>query len=175
VKNKTLVLIIVILAGILIVSIVSKPSRGPQMAEIGSAPQDFELIDINNNRTTLSSMKGSVVFINFWATWCESCIDEMPSMERMTRNFAGNPGFKVVTILYKDDLGTALSFMKESGYTFPVYLNPDESAAKMFGITGIPETFIIDKKGILRDKVIGPAEWDSPNTIQSFQALINEP
>ena len=145
------------------------------MAEIGIAPQDFELIDVTNNKTTLSSMKGSVVFINFWATWCESCIDEMPSIERLSLHFAGNPTFKIVTILYKDDLNTALSFMQQSGFTFPVYLNRDESAAKMFGITGIPETFIIDKKGILRDKVIGPAEWDSPNTIQAFQALINEP
>ena len=145
------------------------------MAEIGRVPQDFELMDINNNRITLSGMKGSVVFINFWSTWCESCIDEMPSMERMTRYFAANPAFKVVTVLYKDNLDTALSFMKENRFTFPVYLNPDESAAKIFGITGIPETFIIDKKGILRDKVIGPAEWDSPNTIQAFQALINEP
>lgn len=174
-KNKALVLIIVVLVGILIVFFASKPSRGPEMAEIGSALQDFELIDINNNRTTLSSMKGSVVFINFWATWCESCIDEMPSIERMSRHFAGNPTFKVVTILYKDDLKTGLNFMQQGGFTFPVYLNPDESAAKMFGITGIPETFIIDKKGILRDKVIGPAGWDSPNTLQAFQTLINEP
>jgi thiol-disulfide isomerase/thioredoxin len=77
------------------------------MAEIGSATQDFELIDINKTKTTLSSMKGSVVFINFWATWCESCIDEMPSIERMSRHFAGNPAFKIVTILYKDDLDGA--------------------------------------------------------------------
>jgi len=65
--------------------------------------------------------------------------------------------------------------MKENGYTFPVYLNPDESAAGIFGITGVPETFIIDKKGILRNKVIGPADWDSPRVIESFQTLINEP
>jgi cytochrome c biogenesis protein CcmG, thiol:disulfide interchange protein DsbE len=175
VKNKTLALIIVILVGILIVFIVSKPSRGPEKAEIGRAPQDFEFIDINKNRMTLSGMKGSVVFVNFWATWCESCIDELPSIERLSRHFKDNPTLKIVTILYKDDLDAALNFMKESGYTFPVYLNPDESAAKMFGLTGIPETFIIDKKGVLRDKVIGPAAWDSPNTLQAFQALINEP
>ena len=174
-KNKAFVLIIVVFVGILIVIFASKPTRGPQMAEIGRTTQDFELIDINNNKTHLSSMKGSVVFINFWATWCESCITEMPSIERLSRYFAANPTFKIVTILYKDDLNAALSFMKESGHTFPVYLNPDESAAKIFGITGIPETFIIDKKGVLRDKVIGPAGWDSPNTLQAFQTLINEP
>jgi len=64
--------------------------------------------------------------------------------------------------------------MNKNGYTFPIYLNPDGSAAKKFGITGVPETFIIDKKGILRNKVIGPEEWDSPGAIKSFHALINE-
>jgi len=175
VKNKTLILIIVVLVGMLMVFFASKPSRGPEMAEIGRATQDIELIDINQNKLTLAGMKGSVVFVNFWATWCESCVDEMPSIERLSLHFAGNPTFKIVTILYKDDLNTALSFMQQGGFTFPVYLNPDESAVKMFGITGIPETFIIDKKGILRNKVIGPAEWDSPNSIQAFQTLISEP
>jgi hypothetical protein len=65
--------------------------------------------------------------------------------------------------------------MKENGYTFPVYLNPDGSAAKYFGITGVPETFIIDKKGGLRDKVIGPEDWNSPAAIEKFQTIIDEP
>ena len=81
----------------------------------------------------------------------------------------------MITILYKDNGQRALGYMQQNGYTFPVYLNPDDSAAKIFGITGVPETFIIDKKGILRDKVLGPAEWDSPQAISSFQALTKEP
>jgi hypothetical protein len=64
--------------------------------------------------------------------------------------------------------------MKSHGYTFPVFLNPDEYAARTFGLTGVPETFIIDKKGILRDKVIGPADWDTPRVIDAFNSLINE-
>jgi cytochrome c biogenesis protein CcmG/thiol:disulfide interchange protein DsbE len=80
----------------------------------------------------------------------------------------------MVTILYKDSIPDASSYMKQNGYTFPVFLNSDESAAKIFGITGVPETFIIDKRGILRDKVLGPAEWDSPQAIESFQSLMKE-
>jgi thiol-disulfide isomerase/thioredoxin len=151
-----------------------KPVRSPKTAYVGSITHDFELLDLNRNRISLSDMKGSVVFINFWATWCTSCIEELPSIERLFRSLSESSSFKVVTILYKDDLNRALSFMKENGYTFPVYLNTDESAAKIFGITGIPETFIIDKHGLLRNKVIGPAEWDSPRTIENLQTLINE-
>jgi cytochrome c biogenesis protein CcmG/thiol:disulfide interchange protein DsbE len=79
-----------------------------------------------------------------------------------------------VTILYRDDLDRAYQYLKENGYTFPAYINPDETAARLFGITGVPETFIIDKKGVLREKVIGPADWDSPQAVSSLQALINE-
>jgi peroxiredoxin len=98
----------------------------------------------------------------------------MPAIERMYRNLSGNSSFKVVSILYKDDLNRALNFMQQNGLTFPVYLSTDESAARIFGITGIPETFIIDKRGMLRDKVIGPADWDSPRALEIIQTLINE-
>ncbi len=141
---------------------------------IGSAVPDIELIDFNNNKLRLSDMKGSIIFVNFWATWCESCVDEMPSIEGLFRSMSKNPKFKLITILYKDEEYRAFSYMKENGYTFPLYTNPDGSAAKKFGITGVPETFIIDKKGVLRDKVIGPAEWDSPHAIETFLTLVNE-
>ena len=174
-KSKPLIFLILLLSGVAIAFLTIKPKQSLRITAIGSAPSDFKLVDINNNTLTLSDMKGSVIYINFWATWCESCIEEIPSIERLFRLLSGNSKFKIVTILYKDDKYRASSYMKENGYTFPVYLNPEESAAGIFGITGIPETFIIDKKGILRNKVIGPADWDSPRVIESFQTLINEP
>lgn len=119
-------------------------------------------------------MKGSVVFINFWASWCKTCKDEMPSIEKLYKYFSGNPKFKLVTILYKDDGDRAFRYMNENGYTFQLYLDPKRSAAQQFRITGVPETFIFDKKGILTKKVIGPLEWDSPNVIEMFSRLINE-
>ena len=173
-KPKALILLFIIVIGIMAAVFTIKPVRSPKTAHVGSITHDFELLDPNRNRISLSDMKGSVVFINFWATWCTSCIEELPSIERLFRSLSESSSFKVVTILYKDDMNRALSFMKENGYTFPVYLNPDESAAKMFGITGIPETFIIDKHGLLRNKVIGPAEWDSPRILENLQTLINE-
>jgi thiol-disulfide isomerase/thioredoxin len=173
-KPKSLLLLLIVIITILIAVFTMKPPESLKKAKVGSITRDFELVDPSQQRTSLSAMKGSVVFVNFWATWCSSCIDEMPSIERMSRDLSDNSSFKVVTILYKDNLSRALGFMKQNGYTFPVYLNPDESAAKIFGITGIPETFIIDKHGLLRHKVIGPAEWDSPGAIEIIQNLINE-
>jgi thiol-disulfide isomerase/thioredoxin len=152
-----------------------RSKRSMKVAEIGSAVQNFKVTDMNNNKISLSDLKGSVLFVNFWATWCGSCVEELPNVERLFRSLSGNSSFKMITILYKDNGQRALGYMQQNGYTFPIYLNPDDSAAKIFGITGVPETFIIDKKGILRDKVLGPAEWDSPQAISSFQALTKEP
>jgi peroxiredoxin len=172
-KSKTILLLVIVI-GIAAAFFTLKPAQSPQTPGVGTPVQDFELTDSNQNRINLSSMKGSVVFVNFWATWCASCIDEMPSIERMHRTLSANQSFKFVSILYKDDLNRATRFMQQNGFTFPVYLNQDESAARMFGITGIPETFIIDKRGMLRHKVIGPAEWDSPRALDMLQTLLNE-
>jgi cytochrome c biogenesis protein CcmG/thiol:disulfide interchange protein DsbE len=174
-KNKAFILLIILLSGITIISLIIKHQYRPEITTIGSVVPDIELIDINKNKIKLSELRGAVVFINFWATWCEPCINELPSIEELFRLTSGNPKFKLITILYKDDEYRAFNFMKENRFTLPIYLNPDGSAAKNFGITGVPETFIIDKKGTLRNKIIGPAEWDSPDAIQAFQALVNEP
>lgn len=174
-KNKTSILLIILFSGIIISFFLFRQYKPTKILTIGSAVPDIELIDFNNNKLKLSELKGSVVFINFWATWCESCVDEIPSIEGMFRSMSKNLEFKLITILYKDDMNSAFNYMKKNGYTFPVYLNADGSAAKKFGITGVPETFIIDKRGILRNKIIGPEDWNSPYFIKIFQTLINEP
>lgn len=173
-KRRTVLLVFVILIAVGVAMVTMKPGERTQTVQTGSALPDFELIDTEQNTTRLSALKGSVVFINFWSTWCTSCVEEMPSIERMYRLLADNPSFKVVTILYKDDQTRARAFLAKHGYTFPMYVNPDDSAARIFGITGIPESFIVDKQGSLRAKVIGPADWDSPRMIEMFRTLMNE-
>jgi cytochrome c biogenesis protein CcmG/thiol:disulfide interchange protein DsbE len=174
VKPKALILFLIIVIVAAAAFFTVRPSHSPRITQSGVSPEDFELVDISGNKIKLSDMKGSVVFVNFWATWCGSCVEELPSVEKLFRSLSGDPSFKMVTILYKDSISDASGFMKQNGYTFPVFLNPDESAAKIFGITGVPETYIIDKKGVLRDKVLGPADWDSPRAIESFRALMKE-
>ena len=174
-KTKPLIILFVLVLVIFVAFFSVRSRHGVKVAEIGSAVQDFEVTDMNSNKITLSDLKGTVLFVNFWATWCGSCVEELPNVESLFRALSGNPSFKMITILYRDDGQRALGYMQQNGYTFPVYLNSDDSAAKIFGITGVPETFIIDKKGVLRDRVLGPAQWDSPQSISSFQSLTKEP
>jgi cytochrome c biogenesis protein CcmG/thiol:disulfide interchange protein DsbE len=173
-KNKAFILLTILLSGIIIAFLILRHQYSPRMTALGSVAPDIEFTDISKNKINLSDLKGSVVMINFWATWCEPCIDELPSIEVLFKQMSGTPKFKLITILFKDDEYRAINYMKENGYTFPLYLNPDGSAAKNFGITGVPETFIIDKNGVLRNKVIGPEEWNSPIIIQALLNLVNE-
>jgi cytochrome c biogenesis protein CcmG/thiol:disulfide interchange protein DsbE len=173
-KSKAVILVVIFIIGIALAFLMVKDQYRTEIITIGSAVPDIELIDTKQNKLNLSELKGSVVFINFWATWCEPCIDELPSMEMLFKRFSTNPRFKLITILFKDDKQKVLRYMEENGYTFPVYVNPDGTAAKKFGITGVPETFIIDKKGVLRDKKIGPEQWDSPIIMEMLLSMIHE-
>lgn len=173
-KSKTLILLILIFFGTAIAFYILRHQYTPSTTRVGLPAPDVELTDTYKNTLKLSELKGFVILINFWATWCPPCIDELPSIERLSRHLAGNSKFKMITILYNDDVNKVLRYMKETGYTFPVYLDSEGDAAEKFGITGVPETFIIDKKGILRNKVVGPSEWDSPYVIEAISKLINE-
>jgi len=173
-KNKTFTLLIIFICIAIVFYIVKNQYSPIKTRAISQAP-DIELTDIHkNNKLRLSELKGSVVFINFWASWCQPCIDEIPSIEGLFRHLSENSRFKMITILYRDNADDVLSHIKEMDYTFPIYIDPKGSAAKQFGITGVPETFIIDKKGNLRNKIIGPFEWDSPSVIETLLNLTNE-
>jgi thiol-disulfide isomerase/thioredoxin len=139
-KTKTVILFLILAAAASTAYFAIKPPHSPTVSQRAFAPEDFELVGADGHKTRLSDMKGSVVFVNFWATWCGSCVGELPSIERLFRSLSGYPSFKMVTILYKDSISDAVGYMKQSGYNFPVFTNPGDSAAGIFGITGVPET-----------------------------------
>ncbi len=95
----------------------------------------------------------------------------MPSVEALYREMASNDKFVMVTILYKDSPENALAYMKSLGQTVPVYLDPGGEAARNYGVTGVPETYIVDKNGMLVRRVIGAADWNTPEGKSRFKAL----
>ena len=128
--------------------------------EIGKPAPDFVLQDDSGKTWKLSSLKGKVVFVNFWATWCKPCRDEMPSMEALNKAMAGQP-FQMLAIAFNDDLQMANSFARRLGATFPILASSGQDLTEAYMITGVPETFLIDADGILRHKFIGPYDWDT--------------
>ncbi|MDH3328338.1 MAG: TlpA family protein disulfide reductase [Desulfobulbaceae bacterium] len=147
--------------------------EGPIVAKVGNPAPDFTLVDRTGKNWTLSELTGQVVFINFWATWCPPCREEMPSMQRLYTKLPTDK-FKMLAILNRDAPSMADLFVKKAGATMPILDDQSNTVGSQYGLTGLPETYIIDKQGVLREKFIGPAQWDSPQFVQMLMTYINE-
>ncbi len=151
--------------------IIPKPFETEYPEEAFLAPT-FELPSLAGGKVNLLNYRGKVVFINFWATWCGTCKVEMPSMEKLYQRFKDH-GFEMLTISVDKDLSLIEPFMKQYHLTFPVLLDPESEVAKRkYKTTGVPETFVVDRKGIIVHKAIGPRDWANDETIEAFAQLI---
>jgi DsbE subfamily thiol:disulfide oxidoreductase len=169
VKHKVIILAVLFLAGAAILFFGTNGSK--QIRKEPTAP-GFEVTDaVSGKALSSSDFKNKILFVNFWASWCDPCKEEMPSIEALHREMMSNDDFLMVTILYKDSPENALRYMKSKGYTFPVYIDPSGSVARSYGVTGVPETYIVDKKGMLARRVIGGADWNSPEEKSQIKAL----
>lgn len=141
------------------------------VAEKSQAPE-ISVISLDNQQQTLSGLKGKVVLLNFWATWCPPCREEIPSMMKLNSFMAGKP-FQMVCVSVDEGGKKAVEeFFKNSGFSLPAYTDPSGQAAKTYGITGVPETFVIDKNGIIVKKVIGGLDWSSPEVVAFLEGLM---
>lgn len=146
----------------------SKESAAPRL---GSVAPDFSINDATGKTVQLSDLRGNVVLLNFWATWCPPCKEEVPSLSRLNARMAGT-AFRMVTISIDEGGGNAVeSFFRVAGYRLPTLLDPAGTVGKLYGITGVPETFIIDPQGVIRKKVVGPRAWDDPSVISYLSEL----
>ncbi len=133
---------------------------------------DITVVSLDNQQITLSGLKGKVVLLNFWATWCPPCREEIPSMMKLNTLMAGKP-FQMVAVSVDEGGKKAVEeFFKNTGYSIPAYIDSTGQVARMYGITGVPETFVIDKNGIIVKKVIGGLDWNSPDVIAFLEGLM---
>lgn len=134
---------------------------------------DFTLPDPNGKKVSLKNFRGKVVFLNFWATWCEGCREEMPSMERLYREFKGK-GLEVVAVNVKEQRPAAMAFYKKLQLTYPVVLDSEGEVGLLYGAFGLPVTYLIDRKGVVLARLWGPADWHSPGARNLFRALLEQ-
>ena len=145
-----------------------------KIAYQGAAP-DFTFSGINGKMFSLSDYRDKVVLVNIWATWCSPCVDEMPSMEKLYQKLKGEK-FEILAVSI-DSLGLKVvaPFMKKHKLTFPALIDPEGTIRISYKTTGIPESFIIDKDGILAKKIIGPLDWARPEILRFLHDLIQKP
>jgi peroxiredoxin len=139
---------------------------------VGSQAPEFSLTDLSGNAMRLANFKGRVVFLNVWTTWCEPCREEMPSMQSLYTRLRG-PDFEMLGVnADQGDRAVVEQFVRDHGITFPVLPDPDLQIADRYGVTGYPETFIIDRNGRVVDHQLGPRDWDSIESHAAFRRLI---
>jgi len=142
--------------------------------EIGRPAPDFRFPGLDEKMVSLSDYRGKVVLVNIWATWCPSCVDEMPSMEKLYQKLQGED-FEILAVSI-DSMGEMVvaPFMKKYKLTFPALIDSGGTIRMSYGTTGVPESFIIDKNGMLVKKIIGPLDWNQSGAIRLFRDLIRK-
>lgn len=168
-KTLSLLLALILVSSFMaLVVACSKESSAPR---VGSVAPDFSIKDATGKTVQLSDLRGSVVLLNFWATWCPPCKEEVPSLSRLNARMSGT-AFRMVTISIDEGGSNAVeSFFRATGYRLPALLDPAGTVGKLYGITGVPETFIIDPQGVIRKKIVGPLAWDDPLMISYLSEL----
>jgi len=130
---------------------------------VGSRAPEFQAVDLRTGRpATLADYRGRVVLLNVWATWCQPCRIEMPAMERLSRDLAGTD-FRIVAVSVDEgDSSVVNAFAKELGLTFDILHDRSGAIKRSYQTTGVPESFVIDRHGVIVKKVIGASQWDGP-------------
>ena len=134
---------------------------------------DFLLKDLHGNTIRLHDLRGKVVFLNFWATWCPSCRLEMPSMESLHKEFSSQ-GLAVLAVANRESAEDVQSFYKEHNLSFPALLDHNAKASELYETWSLPTTFLINKRGYVVGKVIGYRDWDSEQSKAFFVQLLKE-
>ena len=132
---------------------------------------DFDLpVLSSDSRRSLSSFEGDVVLLNFWASWCPPCIEEMPSMQALYERLGGS-GFEIVAVNLQEDPATVQSFVDKNGYEFPVLLDRSGSIAREYGVRGIPTSYVVHSDGRLLAMLVGPYEWDGDGIVSAIETI----
>ena len=143
-----------------------------ELTEPGFLAPDFTLPDLNGRPVKLSNFRGKkAVFLNFWASWCPSCQEEMPTMEKLYREFKAR-GLEIIAVSLDKDRAAVVKFVKRRALTFPVLLDPDFAVAQEYRVTGIPTHYFINKQGVIRSREVGSKDWSKPETWAGIEELL---
>jgi peroxiredoxin len=142
---------------------------GSRPPRIGTAAPDFTVQDADR-KVTLSELRGKVVVLNFWATWCPPCVEEMPSLVQMQQRMK-NKGVEVLAVSVDADENAYHKFLKDHGIDLLTVRDADQKSNNLYGSFKFPETYIIDRNGVVRRKFIGAIDWNTPEVVDFLSKL----
>ena len=148
------------------------PAAERGLVKVGDEAPNFQLRDLEGRTVSLAQFRGKVVLLNFWATWCGPCRIEMPAMEQLYRSYP-RKDFEILAVS-TDAQGAAVTrpFQQEMGFTFPILHDAEYRVGLMYGARTLPMTFMVDRSGVVRQKVPGARDWAAPEARELVQALM---
>ncbi|MGQ0556554.1 MAG: TlpA family protein disulfide reductase [Nitrospiraceae bacterium] len=141
-----------------------------EMAEPLAAP-GFVLTTIEGRTIESSQLRGHIVLVNFWATWCGPCKEEMPALKRLKEHFAGK-SFELLAVTTDQQVEGIRTFVRALGLEFPVLLDDTKDVSAAFGVRGLPTTVLIDQQGRLVGRAVGPRAWDSAESVALVRQIL---
>jgi peroxiredoxin len=150
-----------------------RPTGNGAAISVGQVVPDFTLKDLEGRSGNLSDYRGKVVFLNFWATWCPPCREEMPAMERLNAVFEGKE-FVMLAVNVEKDLEPVRAFLSQNPHSFAVLLDQQASVQNAYGVFRFPETFLLDKEGRLVERFLGARDWSSVEFMKRISSMTGQ-
>ncbi|MBI5178474.1 MAG: TlpA family protein disulfide reductase [Nitrospinae bacterium] len=172
-NTRRLFLYAAVLAVGYLAGIAAYPESTVEAASNEMAPE-LILHKLGGGDVKLSDYRGKWVFLNFWATWCVPCLQEMPSMESFHKKFKDKNMTMLAVSLDHGDATRVADFVKKKGITFEVFHDPESEASQKFGVYSLPSTFIINPRGVVVAQALGGREWTDPLIIDYFTGLMKK-
>jgi cytochrome c biogenesis protein CcmG, thiol:disulfide interchange protein DsbE len=144
--------------------------RQGESSVAGKTAQDFA-IQLNGRPSHLSDLRGNVVVLNFWASWCQPCQEETPGLVKLQQRISSRKGV-VLGVSVDEDPAAYQKFVSDYGINYPTSLDTSKKSAQDYGTVMYPETYVIDRKGKIARKIIGPQDWNSADMVAYFDALL---
>jgi peroxiredoxin len=174
-KPVVFLVLIILIAALFVAGYVAKQRKGSGEQKIitnGDRAPEFRLPALDGSQVSLADLHGKVVMVHFWATWCPPCVEELPTLAKLSQDLTGTD-FVMLAISVDEGGGPAVtSFLQKNRLNVPVLLDPDRSIAGRYGTFKFPETYLVDRAGIVRAKVIGPADWRDPKAVRTLREMI---
>ncbi|MBF6569868.1 MAG: TlpA family protein disulfide reductase [Candidatus Binataceae bacterium] len=141
-------------------------------SDAGQLAPDLSLVDLNGRTVLLSALRGKVIFLNVWATWCPVCRREMPAIQKLYAEFKNYPDFHLIAASEDQNQAAVAPFIENHGYQFQVLLDPGSQVGNAYRVRGLPSTFIIDRTGRVIWNCVGGLDWSSADLRNTLRRLL---
>lgn len=173
VGHLVFLIVLALIAGLMIVGqfAAKKTGKGKIIGRGDRAPE-FRLMTVEGAQVDLAQVKGKVVMIHFWATWCPPCVEELPTLAALNSTMAGKDFALLAVSVDEGGAAAVREFLRNRNLLLPVLLDPDHKIASTYGTFKFPETYVLDRSGVVRQKVIGAVDWSDPQAREMVNSLL---